>query len=329
MQYRRLPNTEITVSTVAMGCWAIVGDFTWGPQEEADALAAIHRSLDAGVTFFDTAEGYGDGASERLLAKGLGRHRQEVVIATKVSANHLTPAALRLSCEQSLRALKTDYLDLYQVHWPSRDLPLRDTIVTLQALQREGKVRAIGVSNFGPHDLDDFAEHARPVTNQVNYSLLFRAIEYEVQPRCVADQIGILCYSPLAQGLLTGKFHSADDVPVTRARSRLFAPHRPHCRHQEPGAEAEVFAALAALRPVCARLKEPLGRVALAWLLQQPAVTAVLAGARNAAQAAENARAADLALPPDVCSQLADLTAAVKAKLGANPDMWQSESRMR
>lgn len=329
MKYRKLGNTDITVSVVAMGCWAIVGDSTWGPQDEAESVATIQAALDAGVNFFDTAEGYGDGYSELVLGRALAGRRHEAVIATKVSRSHLSGNEVQQACERSLRRLKTDTIDLYQIHWPSRTVPLAETMEALEILREQGKVRAIGVSNFGVQDLSDLLAVGRCETDQLPYSLLSRAIEYHIRPRCVDEGIGILCYSPLAQGLLTGKFPSPDDVPEGRARTRHFSKNRPQTRHSEAGCETEVFAAIEEIRRISNTVHEPMAKVALTWLLHQPGVTSVIAGARHPGQIKQTAEAADLELSPEIIGELTKATEEVKQKLGPNPDMWQSESRLR
>jgi len=330
MQYRKLANTDITVSTVAFGCWAIVGGFNWGHQEEKDSLAALRAAYDAGINFFDSAEGYGAGRSEQLLAKGLGDVRDQIVIATKVSPRHFPPKELRAACERSLGYLNSDWIDLYQLHWPNRDIPIEETLGVLQDLKQEGKIRAYGVSNFGRQDLDAcLATDYAIASNQLAYNLLFRAIEHEILPLCVREEISVLCYSPLMQGLLTGKFASADEVPEDRARTRHYSGNRSQARHGEAGAEAETFAALAQLRSLANDLGEPMADVALAWLLAQEGVTSVIVGGRNADQARRNTRAADLKLPQETLQQLSRATAALKQKLGRNADMWQSHSRIR
>ncbi len=329
MQYRKLGNSDLEVSAVGMGCWAIVGDSTWGPQDEADTHQAIRAALESGVNFFDTAEAYGDGFSEQILGEFFKGMRDQVILASKALPTHHTPASLRKSCEDSLRRLQTDYLDLYQLHWPCREVTFSETWDTLLTLQREGKIRELGVSNFGPQDLTELMASGTPVSNQLCYNLLFRAVEYEIQPLCVEHEIGIICYSPLMQGLLTGKFTHADQVPEGRARTRHFAATRPQSRHTEEGAEAETFAAIAKVSAVCSEVGEPMADVALAWLLAQPAVTTVISGMRNADQARQNAHAAELSLEPQIVARLSDATKPVKDKLGANADMWQTESRIR
>jgi len=328
MKYRRLGRTDIHVSVVCLGGWALVGDSTWGEQEKDDSIAAVRAALEAGVNFLDTAEAYGSGQSEEVLAEALGAARKDVVIATKVSQGNLHPRRLRRSCEESLRRLKTDYIDLYQMHWPSPKVPPADALAAMQELKAEGKIRVIGVSNFGAGFLRELLAAGRVESNQLCYSLLWRPIEYEIQPLCVRNDVGILCYSPLCQGLLTGKFSNADEVPEGRARTRLFSGKRPQSRHGQAGAEAETFEAIAKIRGICSSLGRPMGTVALAWLLAQPGVTSVIAGARNASQATENAQAAELDLPADVIRQLSAATQKVKELMGANADMWQSDSRL-
>jgi len=313
-----------------MGCWAIVGDETWGAQDEREAIATIQTAYEMGINFFDTAEGYGHGYSEQLLGKGLKRHRQEVIIASKVSSNHLAPEGVIRACENSLRHLQTDYIDLYQIHWPgTRQVPFAETLGALENLKAAGKIRAIGVSNFGEQDLTDFLNCGRVEANQLPYNLLWRAIEYEIQPLCIENEMSILPYSPLAQGLLTGKFQTADDVPDGRARTRFFSDKRVLTRHGEPGYETAVFTAIQRIRTVCTQLQLPMAQVALAWLLHQPGVTSVLAGARTPAQIKENVPAAQRQLAADVCTTLAEITQPIKVHFGANPDLWESDQTSR
>ena len=329
MRYRTLGRTDIEVSTVAMGCWAIVGDETWGPQDEDDAIAAIKTAREVGITFFDTAEAYGDGYSEELLGRVLSDEREEVVIASKVSASHLREEDVKEACEASLDRLQTDYIDLYQIHWPNWDIPLQETCSALEELQEEGKIRAIGVSNFGPRDLTDVLDRCRVETDQVAYNLLWRGIEDQLQPLCLKNDVSVLPYCPLQQGLLTGKFEEADDVPEGRARTRHFSGERPQARHGQPGAEEETFKAIDEIRDVAEEIEEPMANVALSWLLSRLSVASVLAGARNPEQVRQNARAGDLALPETVLARLTHITLPLKEQFDGSLDMWQAESRLR
>jgi aryl-alcohol dehydrogenase-like predicted oxidoreductase len=329
MQYRTLGRSNIQVSVICQGCWSLVGaDATWGGTPRQQAVAAIRASLDAGVNFFDTAEGYNQGESEEILASALAGRRQHAVIASKASPENAEPAKLKAACEASLRRLHTDYIDLYQLHWPSPAVPIADTLAALEDLRQAGKIRLAGVSNFGASCLNDLLAVGRVESNQLCYSLLFRPIEHAVQPLCAANGISILCYSPLCQGLLTGKFPTADSVPEGRARSRLFSRTRPCARHAEPGCESETFAALSEIRRLGSAAGLSMTHASLAWLLARPAVASVIAGARSASQARDNALAADITLPPTLASGLTAATEPVKAHLGPNADFWQSDSRM-
>lgn len=330
MEYRKLGQTEISVSVMAMGCWAITGDATWGEQDESESIATIRAALDVGINFFDTAEMYGNGYSEELLAKALTGKRDEVVLASKINQDRMIqPEGIREACENSLRRLNTDYLDLYQIHWSHQDARWPEVFEALEMLRTEGKIRAIGVSNFGPGDIQRIPSDLRCVSNQLPYSLLWRAIEFEIESCCIEKNLGILCYSPLAQGLLAGKFFDPDSVPEGRARTRWFSSDRPQTRHGESGQEDKTFETLEKIQEISDGLHQPMARLALDWLLQRPGVTSVLVGARSPNQIKENARAADLALAPATIQELTELTNDLKQALGSNPDMWQNSSESR
>jgi aryl-alcohol dehydrogenase-like predicted oxidoreductase len=329
MRYTTLPGTDLRVSVIAMGSWALAGDMAWGDQSESDSLDAARAAVEAGITFFDTAPAYGDGLSEQRLGQGLLGLRQQVVLATKIGPDSLRAAGVIRSVERSLVHLRTDYIDLLQIHWPSREVPLSETLEALEGLKRQGKIRHVGVSNFGPRDLASALEVAVPVSNQLPYSLLARAIEYEVVPACVQAGVGVLCYSPLLWGLLAGTYASADEVPDGRARSRHFSPARKLIRHQEAGCERETFEAIGAIRALAAELGVSMSDLSVAWLLHQAGVSSVLTGIRRSDQATRNARAAELRLTPEVLADLERVTDPVKRALGANPDLWQSGESSR
>jgi len=328
MEYRKLGHSDLNVSVICQGCWSLVSvDDTWGPNRLEDSIAAIHASLDAGVNFFDTAEVYGDGESEEILGRALEGKRKDVVIATKVMASRLKAAPLKAACEASLRRLRTDYVDLYQIHWPNRDVPVDESLAAMEELRREGKVRHLGVSNFGVSFLGEALTAGPIVSDQLPYSLLWRAIEESVQPLCAENQVSILAYSPLCQSLLTGKFSSPGEVPEGRARMRVFSKGRPLTRHGEDGCEEELFEAIAAIHRICGALGRPMAHVALAWLLARQAVASVVAGSRTAQQARQNAEACDLRLSEDTIAALDAAGESVRKHLSGNPDPWQSDSR--
>jgi len=335
VRYTNLPGTDLRVSVIAMGSWALAGDMAWGDQSEQDSVAAARAAVDAGITFFDTAPGYGDGLSERRLGLGLEGLRQKVVVATKIGPDAMAAGKVAESVERSLRHLRSDYIDLIQIHWPSRSVPLAETLGALEALKRAGKVRAIGVSNFGALDLADAVEIAAareiiaPTTNQLPYSLLSRAIEFEIMPACARAGVGVLCYSPLLWGLLAGSYEHADQVPDGRARSRHFSPARKLIRHKEAGCEQQTFQAIADVRSIAAKLGVPMSDLAVAWLLHQPGVSGVLTGIRRPEQADANVKAIDLVLDRETLAALDRVTQPVKQALGSNADLWQSGADTR
>ena len=328
MQYRALGRRgDIQVSPIALGCWPFSGGNVWGRQEDADSIAAVHAALDAGINFFDTAENYT--RSEEVLGRGLKGRRDEAVIATKVSARNLAPGDLVEACERSLRALQTDYIDLYQIHWPNWDVPLAETVGALDGLQAEGKVRAYGVCNFADRDLTEMVAAGQCVTNQLPYSLVWRSIERTVLPLCRENGIGVICYSPLAQGVLTGRYASADEVPEGLARTRHYSGKRRLAEHGEPGLEEELFAAVSKVRVIASELGEPMAAVSLAWLRQQAGVTSLLVGARNAEEVGRNLPSLELTLSESILQRLDAETQAVKEAVGTNLDMWYAPTRMR
>ncbi len=329
MQYTKLGSSNIDVSVVALGCWPFAGGSVWGYQDDNVSIATAHAALDVGITLFDSAEMYETGHSERVLGRALVDRRDKAVIATKVSPDHLTAEGIVAACEESLRNLQTDYIDLYQIHWPNHDLPLSEAVEALEKLKQQGKIRAIGVSNFGVQDLSEMLSLGECVTNQMPFNLLWRGIEDEVLPLCRENNVGILCYSTVAQGLLTGRYASADEVPDGLSRTRLYSSERPMARHTDPGCEEQVFTALEGVRSIAEEVGASMAAVSIAWVRQQQGVTSLLVGARSPEELAQNMVDQDLALSDEVIAELAAITEPVKECLGGNLDMWMTPSRLR
>jgi len=329
MQYRKFGRTEIQVSAIGFGGWGIADSENWGVQDPDGAVRAIQAAYEAGITFFDTAEQYGDGESERMIGRALRDVRDHVVLATKVSRQQNTASQVKKACERSLINLETDHIDLYQIHWPIPTSQVAEIFSALDELRKQGKVRHIGVCNYGVKDLSSLvSKNKNLVSNQMAYNLLFRAIEHEILPWCRKEQFSILCYSPLMQGLLSGKYASADSIPEARARTRHFSSSRPLTRHGEAGCEVEVFRSLAEIQAIAQEVGESMSNVSIAWLLAQPGIACVIAGARSAFQSKQNARAGTLILSESIIARLSKVTEIVKAKLGTNADLWQSPSRI-
>ena len=330
MEKRLLGESGLSVSVLGLGCWPLGGGLGWENQDERDSLATIHAALERGINFFDTAEGYNEGHSEELLGKALHGRRDRALIATKILPVNADPATLRAHCEASLRCLQTDYVDLYQVHWPITDCSVEEAFAALRALQAEGKVRAIGVSNHGLQQLTQVLATGTPIaSNQVCYNLLCRAVETGIMPLCREHNIGLIAYMALMQGLLTGKYATADDVPPFRARTRHFSRTRPGTRHGEEGAEAETFQALARIRCVAEGLGVSMAHLAVAWIIVRSGICCVLVGSRTPAQLGDNMAAAQLKLSPEIIAELEQATEVLRLKLGPNADYWQGGEQTR
>jgi len=330
VEKRSLGSSDLKVSVLGLGCWPLGGGPGWGDVDERQSIATIHMALDRGINLFDTAEAYSRGHSEELVGKALRGRRHKALIATKVSPANAEPATLRAHCEASLRRLQTDYIDLYQVHWPLEDDAVEDAFATLRDLRDEGKVRFIGVSNHGVHQLTRAIATGTPiVSNQLCYSLLSRAIETGIVPLCRGHDMGIIAYMGLMQGLLAGIYATPDDVPAFRARTRHFSGARPMARHGEEGAEAETFEALGRIRGIAAELGLPMAQVALAWVAARPGVSCVLVGGRKPTQLERNLAAASVTLSTEVIAALDEATEALRKKLGPNADYWGDAAKSR
>ena len=330
MNYNYLGKTNIKVSEFALGCWPFAGGSVWGTQDKSDSISTVHAALDNGINFFDTAEGYNDDYhSESILGEALVNRRDRSVIATKISPPNLLPQKIEEACNNSLKRLSTDYIDLYQIHWPNHDINMEDSINELNKLVDKGKIRTLGVCNFGVDDLNEILNLGVFSTDQLPYNLLWRPIEEEILPECKKNNIGIICYSPLAQGLLTGRYRNADEVPDGISRSRLFNKNRPLSNHDDEGCENEVFKCINKIQEIAKTLGENSAKISLSWVRQQSNITSLLVGARNTKELEMNLSAFEYDLSTELIKELSDLTNNVKLYLGKNPDMWKSDNRMR
>lgn len=315
MEYRKLGASALQLSTITHGAWAIGGSM-WGGNEERDSIASIHASLDNGVTTIDTAPFYGCGQSEIMVGKAIkGRDRSKIQLLTKFglvwdgSNNGLGEfgfdaqedgKALKVykyaaksnvikELEESLQRMGTDYVDLLQLHWPDGTTPIAETMEALETLVRQGKIRAAGVSNYNVGQLDEALRSTAVASDQMQYSMLDRQIETELVPYCIEHNVGIIAYSPMARGLLTGKYFADAKLKGDDHRHGYFA------RFDLP----RVKAFLDAIAPIAAAKGATLSQLVLRWTTMQPGITVVLAGARNAQQAEGNAHAMDISISPD------------------------------
>jgi aryl-alcohol dehydrogenase-like predicted oxidoreductase len=322
MQTRKLGNSDIYITPVGYGAWAIGGSgwqFGWGSQDDSDSMAAIHRSLELGVNWIDTAAVYGMGHSEEVVARALKSwHGPRPYVFTKCGLRWdgqgqvqkvLNADSIRREVEDSLRRLSIEVIDLYQIHWPpDPDSPqLEEGWSTLADLRREGKVRWIGVSNFNVDQLRR-AQAIAPVTSlQPRYSLVHHEVEDEVLPYCLNEGIGVIVYSPMASGLLTGA--------MTRERAAKLPAddwRRNHADFTEPDLSRNLTL-VERLRQLATRHDRSVGEVAIAWTLHNPAVTGAIVGARNPRQAEGVMRAGDLHLSNEVVNEIAPFFAETTA----------------
>ena len=287
MQKRQLGNSDLYITPLGIGAWAMGGggwEFSWGPQDDSDSIAAIHAGLDRGINWIDTAAVYGLGHSEEVVARALQSISNRPYVFTKCElvwdesakiGHSLKAESIRRECEASLRRLKTDVIDLYQIHWPLPDSDIEEGWTEMSRLKQEGKVRYIGVSNFDASQMRR-AQAIAPITSlQPKYSLLAREIEDSVLPYATTHRLGVIVYSPMYSGLLSGTMtrervesFSADDW---RRRDRNF---------QEPVLSRNLRLA-SLLRNIGDRHGRTAGEVAIAWTLHNPAVTGAIVGVRS------------------------------------------------
>lgn len=321
MKKRLLGSHGMQASVVAFGAWAI-GGWKWGGSDADASVAAVRASLDAGVDFIDTAAVYGFGFSEEIVGKAIeGRARGEIILATKCGLRWdmetptlhaesegkrifrtLEPASIRWEVEQSLKRLGTDYIDLYQTHWPDPETEIESVVDTFQSLKQEGLIRAWGLCNESPEQLAKAATLGELATDQERYSLLDREQDDANLPICEQNDLGFLCYSPIAQGLLTGNIDSR----------RQFAEG--DLRNGNPRFSPAVLDALqAVLAPVKSLARDrgdSVEQLVLAWTLNQPGVSHVLVGTRDIDQAASNAQVGSIELDSDEMAMISQAAAA-------------------
>jgi aryl-alcohol dehydrogenase-like predicted oxidoreductase len=300
MKTRQLGNTELQVTTVGLGTWAIGGgdwDFGWGPQDDKESIAAIQRALDLGINWIDTAAVYGVGHAEEIVAQAVAGRRDRVILATKCGLRwkpggttpfgQLDAKSVREEAEASLKRLDTEVIDLYQIHWPNPDQDIEEAWSTIAELIEEGKIRYGGVSNFSIDQLERIQKIHPVASLQPPYNMLERGIEDELLPYCAANHIGVIAYSPMKAGLLTGKY-SKEGI----ARLPMNDWRRGSDQFKEPRLSANLNL-IEQLKPIAERNHITLSQLAIAWVLRRPEVTAAIVGARRPKQIEQTFEAGD------------------------------------
>lgn len=319
MEYIELGKSGLAVSRICFGSWQFGGD--WGTVERDQAKAAVRTALEAGITFFDTAQAYGFGESEALLAEALGDdiHRDDVIVATKGGLRRSdggvdrdsSPDFLRDGVEQSLQHLGVEAIDLYQVHWPDRSVPFEETGTALKQLVDEGKLRHVGVSNFSPREMEELSRTIEVETLQPPFNLFNRGIEREVLPWCREQEVGVLVYGPLAHGLLSGRFD-----PDSLSEDDWRRGHGPF-RGEAGARNVEVVERLGEFAE---QHGHTVAQLAAAWTLAQPGVHVTIAGARRPDHVAGIAPAADIRLDDEDLAEIERLMAPATEVVGLAPD---------
>lgn len=310
-ELRRIGLTEIFVTPVAMGCWPITGITSVGV-EERQSLATLNAAFDSGINFFDTAFCYGfDGESERMIGTALRSHRQRIIIATKggihweagKQVKDGSAATLQRECEESLRRLQTDYVDLLYLHAPDPRVPVAESAAALKKLLDSGKTRSVGVSNFNCQQLEEFVAVCPLAAFQPHYNMLQREIELEQLPWCVQNQVSVICYWPLMKGLLAGHL-PRDHVFESRDGRQKYPMF-----HGDEWQKNHNF--LDRLRPIAEAAGKSVAQLVINWTIQQPGITAALCGAKRPEQIIDNAQGMGWKL---TASQLESIAAALRER---------------
>lgn len=307
MKYKKLGKSDLMVSTVGLGTWAIGGGPWWGESDKVASISAIKAAIELGINLIDTAPAYGFGYSEEVVGEAIKGNRSKVILSTKcglwweTDENNfffeqsntkvyrcLKPSTIRKELENSLRRLQTDYIDIYHTHWQDITTPISDTAECLLQLQKEGKIRTIAVSNATIEDCKKYEETCMLAANQAKYSMLDRHIEFNLAQYCSDNGIGILAYSPLEQGLLTGKVTMESTFSLTDTRS-----NNPW---YEADKRSKVIIMLKGWADLTEKYNCTISQLVIAWTRQQKGITSVLCGARNPKNAMENAITGDLGL---------------------------------
>lgn len=311
MEYRNLSNSDVKISTISFGAWAI-GGWMWGGANEKDAINAIETAIDLGMTSIDTAPVYGFGKSEKLVGQVIHNKRDKVQILTKfglrwdtkegefyfnsinekgeeVSIHRFAgPESIIKECEASLQRLQTEFIDLYQIHWNDPTTPIEDSMEALGVLMEQGKIRAAGVSNYSAEQMKQADSIINISTNQVPYSMVLRNIEQNLVPYCLESKKGILAYSPLQRGILTGKI--TPDYKFNKG------DHRPHTPYFKEPNISRINNFLTKIKPIADDNNITIAQLVIYWTIQQPSITSALVGARNPVQVKENIKAGEIKL---------------------------------
>jgi myo-inositol catabolism protein IolS len=345
MEKRKCGDSDLELSVLGLGCWAFGGGKYWGYSDQEAINKMVKSAVDLGINYFDTAEAYNEGNSERSLGEAIqGIPRDKLIIGTKISPSNTNPQVLVEHCEASLKRIKTDYIDLYMVHWPITlkaiahftdqkvECPsINDAFATLRRLKEQGKIRYIGISNFAENKLKEVVDtNTEIVVNQLPYNLLCRAIEYDILPECIMHGIGVIGYFALLQGVLADIYPALDDVPAMQRRTRHFDSRKCNdVRHGENGAEEETNECLKQIRIIAQENGLTMPQISLKWAIANREISCTLAGARNIAKLEDNIHSVKEPLTKDVFEKLNKVTDNLKEQIGKSFDYYETASNDR
>jgi aryl-alcohol dehydrogenase-like predicted oxidoreductase len=346
MKKVNLGKSDIQVSAMTVGCWPFGGGDYWGEQSQNDVNNVVHAALDLGVNAFDTAEMYNEGASESSLGKALKGNRDRAVVISKIGPSNCKQ--VRKHCVESLQRLGMDYLDIYMLHWPINKLAvehftsdksiiaspptIEEAYAQLDELKKEGLIRSIGMSNFGRTQMEEVVRTGVQIdVNEMSYNIVSRAIEAEIAPYCLENNISIIGSMGLQQGLLAGIYQTVEDVPPHQAHSRHFAQERGKStsRHYEAGAEKELFEVVDRLRERAADLHIHIAQLSIAWILKKPFMASTLVGSRNINELKANVEACNIVISDETEALIDQISQPILDILGSNPDYYEHSSKSR
>ncbi len=302
MEYRTLGESDLKVSVLGYGAWGIGGKPFWKTVDEPEALKSITTAFETGINFFDTAPVYGFGYSEKIIGKALAGVRKNVIIATKCGlrwdkeelgsiSRRATRESIMEEIDMSLERLKTDYIDLYQVHWPDTDTDVKETMEALNEIKEQGKIRYIGVSNYSVSLMEESLKYGEIVSLQPMYNMVERDIEKDSLPFCIKNNIGVITYSPLASGVLTGKYN--ENTTFTDWRGKGIIGHFTDDIYRSN------IQKIQKIQKIAEKLGKTMGNLAINWLINQEGVTTSIVGIKRSVQITENLGALGWDIPED------------------------------
>jgi aryl-alcohol dehydrogenase-like predicted oxidoreductase len=309
MEYRKLGETDIEISAITLGAW-VYGKDAWADVRDDESVQAIHAALDGGINIIDTAAGYGGGYSEQVVGEAVKDRRDEVLLASKCGAQ---PDRIPEQIDVCLQNMQLDCIDIYQVHYPSPRIPIADTIGAMAEIQQAGKIRFIGVSNFSREQLREALDTARIETSQPPFNLFWREIEDDHLPLCREKNIAVLPYSPLAQGLLAGRFRTPEDIPDDiRSKNKLMAE----------GTFEQCVEVVQYIEEVASRHGKSIVQAAINWTINYPGITSAIVGARRPEQAQENIGGCGWRLTDEEMEEISQRGLEIARQMDYSSNMW-------